>query len=117
MGSSWILIEQSVLEMLVLYARGDAAEYRRLLLIQNVLFCFAFLVSGFVAPPVYEAVGHRVPFYSTAAIVLTHAVVFCAYFMRRLSRAPTGLLGGLAAAEGPAICVSSTTVVHAIPSA
>ena len=70
----------------------------------------------------YERLGETVPFYATAILAAVCALPYCAYYVYRLARTSSGLLGGLKAAEDelwaqrsrPTVTVSPTTVTAAV---
>jgi len=81
MGTTFILNEQVLQELLLRYSSGNHALYRKNLFIQYVLFCISFLVAGLISAPSYNVFGSTVPFYSCAGLSWLNAFAFGCFFI------------------------------------
>lgn len=99
MGTTYILNEQALQEMLVQYCTGNQVLYRKNLFVQYLIFCSCFVLAALISVPLYNSFGSTVPFYSCALLAGLHAFAFGGYYVHRLASTRSGLVGGLAAAE------------------
>ena len=99
MGTAFVLHEQAVKEALLVFVHGNVDHYRVLVFWQFLATVVPPLYTGAPSLAAYEHIGQTSAFYAVAALGSAYALAFTGYFMRRLRRAPSGLCGGLAAAE------------------
>ena len=99
LGTSYVFFEQALQELLLLYARGDHAKYRRLVSLHYLSFTAGCSLCSPLAYGLYEASSFAAAFYATALYACAVGLFCGAFFAARLTRTPGGLFGSLADAE------------------
>jgi hypothetical protein len=99
MGTAYVFNEQLLQEMLLLYARGDHAVYRRLVVVHFAAFTVGCALCASVAFGLYGMGGFASAFYTTAAAAALVGLGFGAFYAWRLAPTSGGVLGSLKEAE------------------
>ena len=99
MGTVYVLCEQFLQELLLVYSFGVHRLYRRLVSLHYLFFTAGCALCAPIAYSLYEAVGFATAFNATAGCAASAALAFGVFFACRLARASPGVLGSIREAE------------------
>jgi len=99
MGTVYVFFEQSLQEMLLLYAFDDPIKYRDYLLLHYLIFTAGCALGSPLAYGLYELSNFANAFYVTGLCCFLVGVFLLVYYFRRLSPTTMGIRGGFLLAE------------------
>ena len=88
MGTVYVLIQDMVPSMLVTYARGCDATYKRLAFWQSTVYCTAMACTGAATLALYEHVGRTAPFLLLALFAAVACAALSAFYAMRMCLSP-----------------------------